>query len=174
MNIFPGPYTREKCVYTHQFYKMLQHCGDVPDQYKEYVRPYYKRGWDWEKQNRTDLNVRKCMYQYNFHSEKLFESCPYPCREMTSKVKLEQTLDYSSNPYRRLTATYAILHIDPRVTEVTELPTYTSDNFFSDVGSWLGLLVGMSCLSLVEVVTFVFTAIREQLSKFHRAVVRSQ
>ena len=48
-----------------------------------------------------------------------------------------------------------------RITEVSEVPTYTSDNFFSDVGSWLGLLVGMSFLSVVEVVTFVFTAVKE-------------
>ena len=48
-----------------------------------------------------------------------------------------------------------------RITEVSEVPTYTSDNFFSDVGSWLGLLVGMSFLSVVEVVTFLFTAVKE-------------
>ena len=56
-----------------------------------------------------------------------------------------------------------------RITEVSEVPIYTSDNFFSDVGSWLGLLVGMSFLSVVEVVTFVFTAVREGCCYFSRA-----
>ena len=56
-----------------------------------------------------------------------------------------------------------------RITEVSEVPTSTSDNFFSDVGSWLGLLVGMSFLSVVEVVTFVFTAVKEGCCYFSRA-----
>ena len=49
-----------------------------------------------------------------------------------------------------------------RMTEVYEIATYTSDDLFSDIGSWLGLLVGMSLLSLVEIVAFIFTAIRER------------
>ena len=169
MNIFPGPYTREKCVYTFQFQKMLKHCGDVPNHWKKYVKPYHKRGWDWQKRNRTDLNVRTCIYWYNSYRESLLPSCPLPCHEMTSKFELKQGQWNHGQSF-----TIARFHIDSRVTEVTELPTYTSDNFFSDVGSWLGLLVGMSCLSLVEVVTFVFTAVREQCSNLRQAVVRSR
>ena len=50
-----------------------------------------------------------------------------------------------------------------RITEITEVPVYTSDDFFSDVGSWLGLLVGMAFLSLVEIVAFIFSVIKERL-----------
>ena len=50
-----------------------------------------------------------------------------------------------------------------RQTEVHEVPTYDSDRFFCDVGSWLGLLVGMSCLSLVELLAFLYTFVKEKL-----------
>ena len=175
MNIFPGPYTREKCVYTLQFYIMLKRCGDVPDYWQKYVKPHYKRGWDtktWNriKVNRTNLYIRKCMKWHSNYNQSLLELCPLPCHEMTSKVIVKQL----GTTGLKSTSTYATFHIESRVTEVTEVPIYTIDNFFSDIGSWLGLLVGMSCLSVVEVITFFFTAIREQCCKFHRAAVRPQ
>ena len=73
--------------------------------------------------------------------------------------------------FQNQTKFYFTLSSD-RITEVHELPTYTSDNLFSDVGSWLGLLVGMSFLSIVEVVTFVYTAIRERWCCRSRAILR--
>ena len=42
INIFPGPYTRNKCIDTLLFYKILAECGDVVDHLQKYIKPLYK------------------------------------------------------------------------------------------------------------------------------------
>ena len=48
------------------------------------------------------------------------------------------------------------------VSKISELPVYTSDEFFTSVGSWLGLLAGGSLLSVVELTVFLFVVIKEK------------
>ena len=43
--------------------------------------------------------------------------------------------------------------------EISEFPVYPIEQFFSDIGGWMSLLVGMSALSLVELLAFFFFSI---------------
>ena len=89
--------------------------------------------------------------------------CPLPCREISleSKIITKHRYDEEDLVYG-LRSVFRVEYKSKRVTTVTEIPVYTSDNFFSDVGSWLGLLVGMSLLSVVEIATFLLTTILER------------
>ena len=95
---------------------------------------------------------------------KIPEYCPLPCSERIVKSKVETTRLYDIVRVHKYGtgSSFQFKFLSKRQTEVHEVPTYTSDNFFSDVGSWLGLLVGMSCLSIVEVVAFVYSLIKEK------------
>ena len=160
LNIFSTPYTRYKCKYTLLFHEMLEKCGDVPDHWRRYVQPHHKREWDYRNRSRTDANVQECLRVMNvFLPDNDFSRCPLPCREVSFESKIV-TEDKSIDAYAYLS--FYIKYQSMRVTEISEVPIYTSDNFFSDVGSWLGLLVGMSFLSLVELLTFICTAFIEK------------
>ena len=168
VNVFPGPYTRDKCRDTLKLFSMLKRCGDVPDHLKQYVKEHYERGWDSWK-NQTYFSTLQCIRSFfeedNFPKPTLTQ-CPLSCREMMFKSDGEQR-----NTWKKSQLSLNFKFKTDRMTEVSEVPTYTSDNFFSDVGSWLGLLVGMSFLSVVEVATFLFTAVREGCCYFNRAKI---
>ena len=149
---------------------MLRVCGDVPDHWKEYVRPHHVRG-KWA-QNKSYETIYGCMafVQSSYYLAAMnidLMKCPLPCREVifgsTIEPRERQSIDSG--------ITRSIVEVkfqSKRVTEITEVPVYTSDDFLSDVGSWLGLLVGMSFLSVVEVITFLFLAAVEKLAKLHK------
>ena len=174
LNVFSPPYTRRKCLDTLHFYKMLLSCGDVPDHLQKYVRPHHKKGWDYNGLNRTYENILKCIRDQYFeiHYERHdwgahASECPLPCHEILTDSEGQQDwVDYMPD-IKRSGEAKSIIHLvisSSRITEVHEIATYTLDNFFAEVGSWLGLLVGMSFLSLVEIVAFIYTIIQERCS----------
>ena len=172
LNVFPGRYTREKCALTLQFKRMLRHCGDVPSHWKPYVKPHHVKGWDFEGHNQTEKYVLDCIGEYytkRYREEDYytadFYQCPLPCYEIFVESYVKQDKTYTSEAIKNTGLETRLSSIlSTRITEVQEIATYTSDNFFSDVGSWLGLLVGMSFLSIVEIAAFIFTVLRERCS----------
>ena len=170
INVFPEPYTRKKCIDTRMFKKFLKKCHDVPDHWKEYVRPHHEIGWDDSYGNMTNINIYRCFYKV-LSSSGLdryiadHKDCPLPCKELIFENEMETRQEYSMNDIksRGARSSFSIRFNSKRVTEITEVAVYTLDDFFSDLGSWLGLLVGMSLLSIVELITFIFTALVEKL-----------
>ena len=164
MNVFPSPYTRKKCELTHLFLKMLSHCDNVPNHWKQYVRPHHKKSWNYKNYDRTDENIVDCLWTYLDDREELpqlgFERCPLPCEEVIYQTEFRQIANTSDT----ISAFYFSFRTKT-ITEVHEIAVYTTDDFFSDVGSWLGLLVGMSVLSLVEIVAFTYNVIKEKCSQ---------
>ena len=125
------------------------------------------------------MNVLKCMNEY-FETEAIgdfkptFEQCPLSCREVIYKTEGKQrSIQREEDISRWGSEVYITFNFKTdRSTDVQEVPTYTTDDFFSDIGSWLGLLVGMLFLSLIEIVTFVYTVAREQCCSKCRARIR--
>ena len=89
-----------------------------------------------------------------------------PCNQLIIEGHIETRLLYDLSHIQQfgVYSDFDIKFQSMRITEITEVPVYTSDDFFSDVGSWLGLLVGMSFLSIVEIVAFIFAVIKERLA----------
>ena len=159
-NVFPPPSTRLKCKYTLIFKHMLANCGEVPDDWNSFVKAQHEKGWNYQNRSRSEEAVAECIKShYQMHDDVDYSVCPLPCSETSFEGNIVR-LDGESNPTEvRLYVNYQ----SRRVTEITEVPVYTSDNFFSDLGSWLGLLVGMSFLSIVELITFISTIVVEKL-----------
>ena len=171
LNVFPGPYTRRKCAISIIFKNVLRHCDNVPDHWRKFVKPYFEREWDENYGNRSHKNVFKCMV-YHYYSYFPFEDkvdlakCPLPCKEISVEIRTEALRIYNVEKLKNGYSNFHVKHQSKRITEITEVPVYTSDNFFSDVGSWLGLLVGMSFLSIVELITFAFATAHERFCRY--------
>ena len=63
VNIFPGPYTREKCRETLRFFRLLKLCGDVPDHLQQYAKEHYVRGRG-SRENRTYMKTQQCIWKF--------------------------------------------------------------------------------------------------------------
>ena len=164
LSVFPPPYTRQKCKDTIYFFKMLSLCDDVPDHWQQFVKPHHSRGWKYSAWNKTDLDVLECLHrQYRSmlwtRVKVPMDICPLPCHEIITENVLKQK--------NRAAISISGIKVEipsSRITAVHEIATYTSDDLLAEIGSWLGLLVGMSFLSLVEIVAFLCTVIREKCS----------
>ena len=69
LNVFPGPYTREKCSRTMELKQLLLKCNAVPDHMQKYVRPHFKRRWKYihdviGRQNQTDYLTLSCIEEF--------------------------------------------------------------------------------------------------------------
>ena len=158
---FPGAYTRRKCQESCLLEYMYKKCQAVPDPWKPFVPKHLKAG-------NTSTNItqaRKCIdavARYQLFDAKATCICPSPCQETIFDLKLEKRFDLN---YIKI----MIYYQDRQLLVLKEHPTYTSEHFLADVGGLTGLLVGMSALSLVEVLVFIFLCCKNRVcSKYAR------
>ena len=153
---FPGGYSQDKCLSSYIFKQMLLECGTVPDDWKPLVKPSYKRR---ESTNWTFSEVKNCLLKqigiYGSWWERIPFACPISCYEETYQVKEMRSGDFSG---WRLDMMYQ----RRRTTFVREIPTYTMDKLLSEIGGYLGLFVGMSILSIIEIVVYIVVSTKEK------------
>ena len=202
LNVFPGPYTRDKCKRTCIFNKMLNKCGGVPDIWRKYLRSEHESKLNLNRSQ--SLDIAGCMERIIREHPLSDCYCPLPCEEVTYNFQIDQIF-YSYNSYfdkrvGQMEKWFEYMYEDcydnednfnhsdcfdsPKAgnlvptggnpdmyldnmkflftyesyyeKQITEIPAYPIEKFFSDIGGWLGLLVGMSALSLVELLAFGF------------------
>ena len=150
--VFPGKYTMEKCEATYMFRRMLEKCGTVLDPWKPFLKPKYPRG---SMKNMTNSEINQCLgAQFNDYGPL---NCPLQCEEVTYNVK-EFLYDRSQGNWQ-----FFLRYSPRRMTVIHEVPNYPLIKVFSDIGGWLGFFVGMSLLSLVEVIVFVASVVKEKV-----------
>ena len=84
-------------------------------------------------------------------------NCPLACKEVDFKPMFFRSFD--SNMWK-----FEVSYKSPQNITITEEQLYTSKNLFADVGAILGLLSGVSVVSIVEIVVFIglsFAVIRK-------------
>ena len=139
------------------FRKMIQECQNVPDQWKKF------RSEREKVNNKTDQQIRLCLYISKVKFRNIPCDCPPPCSERQMQV----THQYYKPHY--LTKDWEIYFNfqSKMVTHVREFPSYTISKFLSDIGGALGLFVGMSCLSVLEIVVFVALKMKHYVLVLH-------
>ena len=169
-NIFPGNYTKTKCEDTCLAKKLLKTCGTVPDPWKSLVldpsnyKTMMHEFLGMATMQMSAKQVRRCLNKEvntNYNSVSCY--CPPSCYEVIySTVADHEKIDES----KRLTL--RMFHPTRSMTEVFEIPAYPITKLFSDIGSWCGLIVGMSFLSLVEIGSFLLVAITNLIKRDRR------
>ena len=169
-NIFPGNYTKTKCEDTCLAKKLIRSCGTVPDPWKPLVlHPSNYKIMRNEFLGMANIKmsgdqVRHCLnteINTNYNSVSCY--CPPSCYEVVYSTVADQE---QTEDAQRLTM--RLFHPTRSMTEVFEIPAYPLTKFFSDIGSWCGLIVGMSFLSLVEIGSFLFVTVIDLIRRYKR------
>ena len=158
-SIFPKPYTVTKCRNTCLFNMMLSKCEDVIQQWQQFLpecRLFNK-----------SKGVRGCLIDVLQTNDRQC-SCPVGCYETYFDKKMgDQTFrDQYSLEDLRGPASISFQYLSKTATEIREKPAYPATQFITDIGGWLSLFTGMSALSLLEVLIFVFLSINVLRQKF--------
>ena len=158
-NYFPGVYTRQSCVLSYQNINVLKICGDVWDYFQPYVPKHLLNKY---KKNITFHDFKKCAKKSRkVNGSYIISQCPLACEEIRYEISKTEwdtigTIDYPS---------YRIeIHLrDQSSLEVVEeKPFHTWDQVLGIMGGFVGLLVGASVISLVEMCVFGYYHLSEK------------
>ena len=130
--------------------KLINECNDVPD----FWEIYNLLGLH-QFSNTTDKDKRKCFL--DVYGDVLrgdsFCDCPLACKEIEYKTLVIRDAKSNKSEWE-----IYLLDDDTKVTEIIEVPDYTIEDCLAATGGILGLAIGASCLSVVEL--FVYLALR--------------
>ena len=125
---------------------MYDICGDVPEYWRQYLPLNEKEHNAKSIKNETEQNTRNCLYDFFESVSRIPCKCPKLCEETVYRATLKKTADYK----KRILTFLTVYFEKQEIAERTELAAYDRTRFLADVGGLVGLLVGMSLLSVFE------------------------
>ena len=148
-NLSPNPfsvlYSRTTCMQSCLMRIWLSECGDVPDIMQRYIikgtHPF---------SNTSQKDRRKCMGKAWTKMNTLFCSCPLACHQKKYEPVIKMT-----KPHNKTDWSITIVNEDSKITKIIEVPDYTLEDCLGAVGGILGLAIGASSLSVVELVVYL-------------------
>ena len=174
-DLLPGIYARRTCIETQVYKKVYETCGDTTDYMRPYMREVYQHqdnkaaaGAGKFNRNSTHSNytaVSNCLKTMikRLDSNKLEVNCPFPCNELEissfathsrinedyeSLVDVESHNNGTKHYYQ---VELQLQNVDSyKIMEEKEL--YTWDQMACEIGGFLGLVMGASMLSMIEII----------------------
>ena len=179
-NVFGGNYTVKNCLISCTLHAMYRECGNVLPHFWRYMTPEEYPRWQ---------NLSKsipCLQRVYNESSKLECDCPQPCYEQKYETKvtisplihshftpnLMKELGKRFNKTDNVTMKLFKPHIarlsvfyESFVTEKhIEQELYEVESLLSDFGGLMGLLVGASVISLVELAMLIVTSLFKRIT----------
>ena len=148
-NTFSTRYSQAACYQQCVMDSMLKECGDLTNFYKMHLYDY-----SLPLTNRSDKDRRQCFRKFSLPKME-YCHCPLQCAE----------IEYNTNTVKvgdvKLWNLY-IYNADVKLTHIQQVPDYTLEDLLGAVGGILGLAIGTSCLSVLELcVYFVMVVLKK-------------
>ena len=150
-NILSGKYTVTTCVESIHFMDILIHCGDTVDYVKRLIKPEDRLKYKLAK-NFSISETLQCIDYYSktnvIHST---ETCPVPCEEL--KLTTMSTRS-DSRDITTYTVDIQLQDVDSYQI-IKEHQVFTWDQLAGGVGGFLGLMIGASFVSVIEILVYL-------------------
>ena len=151
--MFTGPYTLDKCLATCDLKNKWYQCNTT-----WWTARNLLRDKNFVRGNASLDAIEKCIADHpgNIDVNKCYDECRFPCSKQTYKVRIE----YAPNsPGVNGTAIY--FSMDRKETLISEAAKTDLLTVLSSFGGTLGLLAGVSVLSLLELLIWVVLFVAE-------------
>ena len=170
--VIGGAYTVKNCLQSCLFHRMYDICGDIlPQMFPFMPRKDYPR-----TRNYTNESFMNCMWKDVYANSASFNChCPVPCKQTVYETQVSQRpwrQAAISNKMKKEVARYLkvpesqvdleffkqhIIHVsvfydDFNTEYILEEEMYSMPSLLSDFGGFMGLLLGASTISLMEIV----------------------
>ena len=152
-NRFSTMYSRFSCQERCLFNTMYEQCGDVPNIFKKYLFQPVRAFNNKTHTTRQDCLKRIVSSALSGHLPRCV--CPLPCDETLTEVA---RMDMIKIPTPNNSWKVIFCNANDEVTHIREVPDYPLEEFLGALGGILGLALGPSMLSIIELlVYFAFT-----------------
>ena len=193
INTFPGTYNRETCFFINSEINVFKNYGLTRDFTRHFIPnnigTKYKKNWQ------HDVNGFQNAFKEFFKDIDLENSnCPLPCHEVTYdfsviskptkrseqpvEIPLEETdtdeaagnqcfnVEIGNTPAKFFIYELHLHYQNPNIfTKIEEKELYPRDEMLGEVGGFLGLMIGASCISLLELMAYVMLAALKRCCK---------
>ena len=180
--LFPGNYTYHNCIFSCFQLKVYKVCGDVA----QYARVWMPTDKFPRRRNVSVTQLKRCIGNMMKSSTLGLDcDCPLPCFELTYRPIVSrnpwpqswQVDEYSSNfsgamnisfsainetYFRRNFVRLSVFFEEFTYEEIAEEALYDRSSLSSDIGGLMGLLLGASSISVIELVWLVGVAIHKR------------
>ena len=148
-NPMPNPmsttiYSKSACLRYCLMKIWLTKCQDVPDFYQQYIQEDAYRS-----SNFTQEKVSECL-RSNLNANRSQCDCPLACEETNYLLRFENPIYLKS----KQTWNIFLHNQEEKVTKIQQVPAYTMEDLLGAAGGILGLAIGASSLSVVELLTY--------------------
>ena len=153
-NMFVGPYTVQKCLATCDLKNMWQRCRTTFWTARNLVR-----NKTLVREDRTEEEIEKCLDLNEIPETDCQNQCLPLCHEELYKVGVQYAGDFNNSGvilFEFIT--------DREETSIVEEPKQSFFLVLSAFGGTLGLLAGVSVLSLVELLVWLFIALVQMVA----------
>ena len=165
MDIFPGGYSRRSCIETQNYIRMYSQCGDVVDYVRQFMTDELHEA---HARNESIVDTCKCIRQFS-KLESIKAYCPFPCNETEMSV-LTNFNRWTKEEMKGATdlletknlSNYRLDFQYQRVDSyrlIEEMELYTLYQMACEIGGFVGLVIGASILSFIEIFTLVTLSI---------------
>ena len=163
-NTLLNRYTRKNCYTSCMVRRIYDECGDVMD----HMRHFITAEMSARVKKKNESETRKCLNE-QWEKRSAYDlppvgcNCPYSCHDIVYKYQFEKWEDVdgkSWNLYIRFT--------ERSITYITQEPLYTIPGTLSNLGGFMGLLAGLSLLSLVEILLFVMMSFTKFIKDLYK------
>ena len=159
-DFFPGKYTRRNCLESITYARMYMECGGVLDYHRKFIPEELKEKYG--KSNKSISEMVRCIEQFSQKEVTDIKECPFPCEEIeytTMPTFHSQSPKDDPKPTFRLHIQY---HRVDSYKSIEEKQLVTWDQVAGEVGGLVGLVIGASFISIIEIVFYFF------LCSFHK------
>ena len=170
-DIFPGKYTRQSCIESIAYTSALVKCGGVYDYHKNFMQKDLLN--KYMKHNGTVKQIFQCLLaESKKETISEVERCPFPCEELelqaiatfSERTPWMKEMDGKEEVFR-----VSIQYQNPDSYKIIEeKQLYGWDQILGEIGGLVGLMLGASMISLVEIFTYIVLCI---LHKFYRVLM---
>ena len=166
-DIFPGKYTRHKCIESIAYSKLLEKCGGVYDYHKRYI-PSEKLK-KYARPNKLATDIHLCLQKESFkETNEETGKCPFPCEEtefpMTTTFNKRTRSEVKKDGGETVFRIGLQHHNVDSYRLIEEKQLYGWDQILGEIGGLVGLVLGASIISLLELFAFLLICFLQKLS----------
>ena len=164
-DVFSSEYTKDGCEQTCILRSMLKDCGTVVDAWKKYIPTEQWNKSESALQNyiaNKNVTVEQCLAAHlpNFKAgqkkKNAASQCVNVCPKACEEIRWEKSIDRQDRCKKSPIGywQFEFKFKSDFVSVHQEVPKYPMQSFLSEIGGIIGLLVGMSTMSLVEILVY--------------------
>ena len=161
-DIFPGRYTRRSCIESHNFLEIYKVCGQALDYVDQFIPSEYKEKYS---RNSSVDEAMKCIFGQGSKGTQKTNECRFPCHDYDLSV----IHSFNERKDTEIKATYQVSvqyqKVDTYQT-MEEKELYTWDQMLSEMGGLIGLIIGASVISVVEIFVYFFLVLCSKCCTF--------